>query len=523
MSLSAENDKPSAEIEVTEIRGDTSDGTFHQGQLGDHKPRRSHYFSPLDPAFADAVHKDAEVVSYTPAEEREVRRKIDNRVLPLIIIRTLMDIRGPSGNAHVIPAFNENYGITTNKRWTLGLSIFYVGYYSELIDTSVLQRRIGANRFFFLSLGFWGLVSLSFTYAKGYATFLVLRVLLGIGEAGFYAGMIYYLSFWRELATRISLCMTGTLPGALGGLLAFGLVRAHTSLLVGWQFLFLVEAIPDLIMAVMILLFLPSFPFSATFLTPRQKAIAQARLNRDHKPQSHGGMNGWDGFKAVVSDINAWLLMLIYASFNVGVATISYFLPTLINGLGFTAINAQGLTVAPYLVGWLMVFLLSWHSDRTNDRGWHVIFTASLSLVGYIILVTSVQKSVGAAYFALFLVIGGNYALFPLVMSWASNIFSPTSKRGVGTAFIVSISNCVSIASPQVYFDPEDSFRKGHTISAACLLTCVLVAFTLRTRLTIVNKNRGKKSLGSEEGPAEGRGEEQAEIADIDPRFVFMT
>jgi hypothetical protein len=75
-----------------------------------------------------------------------------------------------------------------------------------------------------------------------------------------------------------------------------------------------IEAIPTLVMALMILLFLPSFPFSATFLTLRERAIAQARLNRDHKPQSHGGMNGWQGFKAIISDPNAWLFMSIYAS-----------------------------------------------------------------------------------------------------------------------------------------------------------------------------------------------------------------
>lgn len=75
-----------------------------------------------------------------------------------------------------------------------------------------------------------------------------------------------------------------------------------------------VEAIPDLIMAVMILLFLPSFPFSSTFLNARERAIAQARLDRDHKPQSHGGMTGWQGFKAIVTDLNAWLLMMVYAT-----------------------------------------------------------------------------------------------------------------------------------------------------------------------------------------------------------------
>jgi len=204
------------------------------------------------------------------------------------------------------------------------------------------------------------------------------------------------------------------------------------------------------------------------------------------------------------------------------------FLPTLIKGLGFSSINAQGLTVAPYVVGWFVVFLQAWHSDRTRDRGWHIMLSSAISLVGYIILATSVQKSVGAAYFALFLVIGGNYSLFPLVMSWAANNFSPTPKRGVGTAFIVSVSNCVSIASPQVYFDPEDSFRKGHAISAGCLFLSFCIAFALRTRLAY--KNKKNEAIAATLSHTESGGKEETsqdvvgeEIPDNDPRFRFMT
>ncbi|RPD52492.1 MFS general substrate transporter, partial [Lentinus tigrinus ALCF2SS1-6] len=283
-----------------------SEGTFYQSQVSG-KPIRKHFFSPPDGALAEAVNQDADNVDFTLEEEKAVRRKIDMRVLTLVVASYIFNQfdRTNIGNAHVIKKFNDNFGITNNNKWTLALSIFYVGYCLLEMPANVLQRHIGANRFFFLSLLFWGLSSLSFVYAKGYAGLLVLRVLLGIGEAGYYAGMIYYLSFWykrSELALRISLCMTGTLPGAIGGLLAFGLVRIQTPVLTGWQFLFLIEAIPTIIMAFMILLFLPSFPFSSSFLTPREKAIAQARLNRDHRPQSHGGMSGWQGFKAIVND-----------------------------------------------------------------------------------------------------------------------------------------------------------------------------------------------------------------------------
>ncbi|KAJ7594264.1 MFS general substrate transporter [Mycena floridula] len=517
---------PDIEKASVESEHSNTDGTFHQSQLGADARLKGlrNFFSSLDPAYALAVEKDALTVEYTEEEERKVRRKIDRRILPLVIGSYLFNQfdRTNIGNAHVINAFNENYGITSNSKWTLALSIFYVGYCLLEMPANVLQRRIGANRFFFISLLFWGLSSISFVYAKGYAALLVLRVLLGIGEAGYYAGMIYYLSFWykrRELALRISLSMTGTYPGLIGGLVAFGLVRAHTSVLAGWQFLFLIEGIPTMIMAVLILCFLPPFPFAAGHLTPRERSIAQARLNRDHKPRSHGGMTGWQGFKAVVQDPSAWMFMLIYASFNVGVATVSYFLPTLIKGLGFSSINAQGLTAAPYAAGWFMVLFQAIHSDKTKDRGYHIMLSCAVSFIGYVILATSVQKSVGAAYFALFLVVGGNYSLFPLVMSWAANTFAPTSKRGVGTAFIVSISNTVSIASPQVYFDAEDNFRKGHAISAACLFLSFMTAFILRTRLARLNKiNQEKLAAMTEEEKNTG----DAEISDNDPRYVFM-
>ncbi|KAJ3806874.1 hypothetical protein F5876DRAFT_80267 [Lentinula aff. lateritia] len=271
-------------------------------------------------------------------------------------------------------------------------------------------------------------------------------------------------------------------------------------------------------MAFVTLFFLPSFPFSASFFTSREKAIAQARVNRDHRPQSHGGMTGWQGFEG------------------------GYHRPQcvdLINDLGFTAINAQGLTVAPYILGWGMVVLQAWHSDKTRERGWHIIVSCVLSFVGYIILATSARKNVGASYFALFLVVGGLYSLFPLVMSWAANTLSPTSKRGVGTAFIVSIPNTVSIASPQIYFDPEDYYVKGHAISTgyipsnrftsnakaplrSCLFLSMLMAFALRTRLSWLNKRNAQRFSGMSE-------DEKAllpamnEMDDQDPRYVFMT
>ncbi|KIJ37063.1 hypothetical protein M422DRAFT_50687 [Sphaerobolus stellatus SS14] len=125
------------------------------------------------------------------------------------------------------------------------------------------------------------------------------------------------------------------------------------------------------------------------------------------------------------------------------------------------------------------------HSDRTRERGYHVMFSAAASCIGYIILAIWSQ---GASYFALFLVIGGSFSLFSLVMGWATNVLSPMSKRGVGTAFIVSMANCVSIAAPQIYFDASDRFRKAHGIAAGYVTIMDLAVM----RLKLLNRRKEK-------------------------------
>ncbi|RPD54876.1 hypothetical protein L227DRAFT_615888 [Lentinus tigrinus ALCF2SS1-6] len=195
-------------------------------------------------------------------------------------------------------------------------------------------------------------------------------------------------------------------------------------------------------------------------------------------------MTVWQGFKAIVNDVHAWLPMIVYASFNVGVATISYFLST----LGFTPLASQGLAVVPYAAGWFMVVFQALHSDRTRDRGYHIILSTAISCMGYIVLAALATRgnsanTIGGRYFALFLVVGGNYSLFPLVMSWAANGHADVEARRRDDVHRVDHELRVDI-----YFDAEDNFQKGHSIAAGCLFASFLAAFLLRARLACTNR-----------------------------------
>ncbi|KZT09099.1 uncharacterized protein LAESUDRAFT_537947 [Laetiporus sulphureus 93-53] len=145
--LKASSSEVEKDVEECRVEDPNTEGTLFQSRLGD-KARRRHFFSPLDKSIAEAVHKDAETVEFTEAEERAMRRKIDRRVLSLIIGSYLFNQfdRTNIGNVHTVPAFNENYGMTNNNKWTLALSVFYIGYCLLEMPANVLQRRIGANR-----------------------------------------------------------------------------------------------------------------------------------------------------------------------------------------------------------------------------------------------------------------------------------------------------------------------------------------------------------------------------------------
>ena len=296
-------------------------------------------------------------------------------------------------------------------------------------------------------------------------------------------------------------------------------------------------------MAIIILLCLPAFPFTARFLTKKQRVIAVARL-RDHRPKSHGGTGGWKAVRLVLTDPHCWGFVIIYSTceckpkadsltrvinfsrhtliFSCGFPILSsdwqqsrsmlsdiphhlaerlfrhcrllpayglYYLvlifdpPSymsshfllLINKLGYSTIQAEGLTAGPYFAGMFIVWLQAWHSDKTRDRGYHIMSSAIMSIVGYLILIIYSEKNHIVSYIATYLVVAGIWSLFPLVMyvvklslsqatltppsrspkpdhylvgllrSWAANTMSPTLKRGIGTAFIVSFSNLISM------------------------------------------------------------------------------
>lgn len=214
------------------------------------------------------------------------------------------------------------------------------------------------------------------------------------------------------------------------------------------------------------------YPDTAKFLTEPERRATQERLHLDNDGCSHEFKMQfvWDAF----TDWKVWMNALMFHGALCPLYTFSLFSPTLVKNLGYTAAMAQLMSVPPYVVAAFCTVGAGWLSDRLKKRGIITIIFASMSALGYILLLAGVNKSVD--YFGLFLASSGIYPLIPVIMAWGSNNAGGSLKKGVATAIIVSFGNCGGILSSFIY-PKEDApkYTKGHAI---CLAYCGITIVT---------------------------------------------
>lgn len=267
---------------------------------------------------------------------------------------------------------------------------------------------------------------------------MAVRFFLGVTEAGFGPGVPYLLSFYynrRELGLRIGLFLAAApLASTFSGALAYGITSGHSKL-ANWRLLFLVEGIPTLLTAPLVWRYLPDSPATARFLAEEEKEIARARgMRRSGEEVQSRGVD-WKDIGLTFLDAKAWFtavsrqlsrtkgcfwinssFQLMYFSCNVSFGSLPVFLPTILNDMGFTAINAQGLTAPPYFLSFLITIFSTWVADRLQQRGLAVIILSFIGAIGYVLLAAS--TSVGVRYFGVFLAAGGIFPSIANILPW---------------------------------------------------------------------------------------------------------
>lgn len=277
---------------------------------------------------------------------------------------------------------NSDLGFSP-ETYGFGAGIFFISYLLFQVPANIILARLGARLWISLIIAAWGIVSAATAFVQGPVSFAALRFLLGIAEAGFFPGMMFYLTLWFPQAyrARFSAFFIAAQPLAFiaGGPLS-GLILGMDGIagLQGWQWLFLIEGLPAVILAFAAWRWLADGPAQAVWLHPDEKTIVTARLRAESPAEATDTM--WNAFR----DPRVWLIAV--PIFAVGLAQngVAFWIPQIANAMGFSNIETGLVVAGTYFIAMLAIIVVAYSSDRRGERLWHVVTCWLIAACGFI-------------------------------------------------------------------------------------------------------------------------------------------
>ncbi|PSN65631.1 MFS general substrate transporter [Corynespora cassiicola Philippines] len=445
-----------------------------------------------DRASIEKADDDA-AISWTRDEENAALKKLDWNLIPLLGVLYLVSYidRGNVGNAYTA-GMGRDWGITSED-YSWIVTVLYIGYilfhWLILVWTFVPLPLWTA----LMALG-WGSMSMIQAATTNFAGIMTLRFLIGAFEAGFVPAVALYMTFFyhrQEMGLRYGLFISfSPLASCFASALAYGLVHARTSLQ-NWQLLFLVEGAPTILLAVVAYYYLPASPSQCRFLTDRQNQIISQRAIKGRGEKRDGKLNFKQVFAAFY-DYKNYLQAVIIFCLNTAFGSLPAYLPTILESMGYTSLNAQGLSACPYLTAYVLCVTASFVSDKTRMRGPFVIFFCCAGGIGYVLLATI--HTTGVRYFATFLVCAGVFPAVALTFTWVTDNQGSTAKRGAGLTIFGMFGQCGPILGARLFPRTDGPwYSKGMWICAGILFCAAVVASGLSLSLRWQNKRRDEK------------------------------
>lgn len=433
----------------------------------------SHGSVSRDQALHDVVHAPA-----TPDEEAAVVRRVAMRILPFLSIAYVVSCLDRSNIGIAALTMMPDLGMNA-AQFGFGAGIFFLGYCLGEIPSNLLQVRFGARRWLARIMISWGLVSSCMALVSGPTSLYLLRVLLGLAEAGLVPGAIMYLAFWFPAAYRarvfstfvlaIPLSMVVGAPLSAALLYLDGLMGLH-----GWQWLFLLEGLPAIVMGVVCYWVLTDSPEKADWLSAREKHVLTAALARD---AGHGGAGGHAPIREALTDPAMWQLAVIGIGLGAGSYAVLFFLPQIVAEFGATHMQTGLLTTLPFIVSVGAMVLCGWNSDRTGERKWHIALPLMVSVIGFVVAAfTNVPwlRMVGLIVGAM-----GAYAPAPPFWQQMPIFFREGKHAAAAIAAISMIANVTGFVQPYTigYLKvATGSFAGGFVVVAVEVIVAALMA-----------------------------------------------
>jgi D-galactonate transporter len=371
----------------------------------------------------------------------------------------------------------------------LGAGVFFIGYFLFEVPSNILMHKVGARVWIARIMITWGILSAAFMYVQTPMQFYVLRFLLGLAEAGFYPGIILYLTYWypsHRRARVIAVFMSGIpVAGILGNPLSGWIMDTFhgTTGMQGWQWMFVIEAIPAVLIGLATLAYLDNGIAKAKWLTGAEKKLLEEEIAADQK-----GKESAYSFADIIGDRRVWLVCLIYFCFVMGQYGLTLWMPTLVKATGVNGNLHIGLLSAiPFGCAIIAMNLIGRSADARRERRWHLIVPAMMGATGFVGAALFADSTV-ISVVALSLAAAGVLTCAPLFWSLPTAFLSGAAAA-VGIAAINSVGNLAGFVSPYLIGYLQDLTQDS--AAGMYMLAIMLVigaAAVLKTSPALVNK-----------------------------------
>ncbi|ASW10804.1 MFS transporter [Rhizobium sp. 11515TR] len=411
--------------------------------------------------------------------ETRVLRKITWRIVPFIMVLYLIAFIDRVNIGFASLTMNQDLGFSSTV-FGVGAGIFFLGYFIFEVPSNLILHKLGARIWIARVMITWGLVSGAMALVQGTTSFYILRFLLGVAEAGFFPGIILYLSYWfparRRAAVTAMFMAAAPLSTAIGSPISGALLEMHGIWgLEGWQWMFIIEAIPALVFGVVVLFYLTDRPEKAKWLSVDERTWLAKTMEEDQAGKPKTSHSIWAG----LADIRVLALSLVYFGTSAGLYTLGIWAPQIIKSFGLSSFQVGLINAVPAVFAVVGMILWARHSDKSGERTWHVVGACLLAAAG--LAFATGATSVFAVLMALTLVNIGISASKPPLWSMPTLFLSgPGAAAGIAT--INSIGNLGGFVGPSMIGwikDTTGSFAGGLYFVAALLLVSATVTLIL--------------------------------------------
>ncbi|MGC9966002.1 MAG: MFS transporter [Syntrophobacteraceae bacterium] len=382
------------------------------------------------------------------AFEEKTYRKVDWRLIPFIFLCYILAYLNRVNVGFAKLQMLKDLSLS-DAAFATGAGIFFIGYFFLQVPSNVLLKKFGARRWIARIMVTWGIVSSLMMFVKSEWAFYGMRFLLGLAEAGFFPGIIFYLTLWypsRLRSSRTALFVSAIAVSGVVGNPVSGWVMDMLSGalgLAGWQWLFMIEGVPSIIVGIWVTWYLDSSIEDAKWLDEKEKAVLVKNIDEEDKHKHEVKLS--DAFKSG----KVWVLSAIYFTLMIGLYGIAFWLPTIIKAFGVKSYLGVGLiTAIPYGVATIGMILLSRSSDRTGERRLHYFANVTAGALGLILSGILASHPVLSV---IFLSMGTLGVLGSMPLFWPiPSAFLAGTAAAAGIGIVNSIGNLGGYVGPNV-------------------------------------------------------------------------